>query len=477
MSILAFIIGILFPTVNGTVLVRLIEGHTPSLARTERITIGCMLGMTLMMLIVFIGHTLVRVPLTLWTFVIVHILCSVILLYLWAKHKLSILERSTDFPASQPLSTTAKILCGILGAWIVVKIVMTSSVFLLLTPTYLDDTLDNWNLRGKVFFYDHAITLVMPGEDAAHSPLGVSSYPPTVPLLKSWLAFLAGNWSDALVNSIHVVWYIAALILIYFAIRRHANVLWSCLGTYILASIPLYLMHGTNPYADAFVSVHIFIAISMLFHASVATTDHARSTFLKISALAAALLPFTKNEGLLVYLPPLLVLVALLTWIWKKKQILSNKKIIQTYVLYAGLIALLSLPWLLFKWMNRLTFGNAKPVTTLGIGWQENVLTSIFINTFFEGNWLLLFPLLFALMLWRWKAAFSRYAILTLFFLMIYVGQGMLYLFTGLSIEALQQTGYARGLVQLTPTVVLLLAFLLLDASPTLFNALAKSEK
>lgn len=477
MNIVAFLIGVLLPTLNGTLLVRMLEGRTAVLARAERIALGCTLGITLMMFFVFLVHIATGLGLTLLTFLIVQLLCTGILFSLWARNKFSIFDTSAHFAPSHSLNRSAKILFGALGVWMFAKIIAASTVFLLLTPTYLDDTLDNWNLRAKVFFTDHTLTLVMPNESAVTSPMDVSSYPPTVPLMKTWTALIARNWSDGLVNSIHIVWYLCAFALVFYAIRRHVNLFWSLTGTYLLGSIPLYLMHGTNTYADAFLSVHVFAAISMLFHMARATSEESRHSFIKIGAVCAALLPFTKNEGLLVYLPPILLILVVILWDAYRKREMSITKVVHTLVWYAVPLLCIAVPWLLFKWSHGLTFGNAKPFTTLGFGWQENVLHAIGINTFFEGNWILLFPLLFSLLIWRWKSAFRTYIILSGFFLIVYLGQGSLYLFTGLSIEALKQTGYARGLVQMTPTVILLVTLLLADGLPKLSNALAVKPK
>ena len=459
MSILAFFTGLLLPALCGWLLVSLLEGRTPVLLRLERWTLGLVLGLLLSSFLFFCAQEFAGIPFTRsgmialqWVFLIT------LFVVRWLR---PMTEGDVSLPPSPSLSRNAKILIGVLAAWVVLKTVIAGATFLLLTPTYLDDTLDNWNLRGKVFFVDQTLTLVMPNEDPVTSPRDISSYPPSVPLMKTWLSVLAGNWNDPLVNSIHLVWYVAALILLFSVLRRKTSLPWALLGTYLLASLPLYLMHGTNTYADAFLSVHVFAAIGLLFSAITATSPAHRLAFLRLGAVAAAVLPFTKNEGLLVYLPPLLVIVAASVWWWLRTKTIDRRTALQILLWYGMSLLLILGPWLAFKWMHGLTFGNGKAFTSLGFGWQENVLLSIFINTFFEGNWLLLFPLFFGLLAWRWRRARTALLPLTAFFLMVYVGQGLLYLFTGLSAEALRQTGYARGLIHLAPMIVLLTTLLL----------------
>lgn len=461
MTFLWLVVGLVLPTLTGWTLLRLLEGSHPVLFPLERTALGCILGLVLTMFFVFVIHVMTGAPLTLMTFALVQ--CGALL-------PLGILQTMLHVPHThKPVAPHTeghmpewlKHVFGILLLWITIKTLVASVTFLLLIPSYFDDSVTNWNLRAKVFFYDHALTLVMPAESPLTSPLGISSYPPSVPMMKTWLALLVGRWDEALINSIHIVWYVCALILVYFAVRRHASHVWGLFAIYLLGSIPLSLMHGTNAYADAFLSVHIFASISMLLHAARAHHTEARMSYFRIAALCIAALPFTKNEGMIVYLPPLLLILCLILRRLKRTQQMTGREVAQVLLWHIVGLLLIAGPWLAFKWMHGLSFGNAKPFTSLTIGWQENVLLSIFINTFFEGNWLFLLPLLFGLLLWQWRRAFTTLLPVTLFFLILYCGQALLYLFTGLSTEALRQTGYARGLVQITPVMILLCTLLL----------------
>lgn len=187
---------------------------------------------------------------------------------------------------------------------------------------------------------------------------------------------------------------------------------------------------------------------------------------MRMGALCAALLPFTKNEALLLYLPPLLLIVAVGLWTGVRRGVLSKRDAWSAIGWYAGLLLILALPWLVFKWTHGLTFGNAKPFSTLGLAWQSGVLIAITVNTFFEGNWLLFFPLLIGLLIWRRRAAFGRWSPLTAYVLIVCLGQWAIFLFTSLSVEAKMQTGLARGGVQLIPSMTLLCVLLLADAWP-----------
>lgn len=476
MSLLALIPGLLLPAFGGWLGLRLLEGHSPVLLQWERWLLGCMLGLAYGMFIVFLGQITVGLPLSFLSFLGVFVLSDGVLLILFLRRPLPWKPDTITVADSHPLSRNVKIIFSVLLAWIVLKTIIAAVTFLLLVPTFLDDSLDNWNLRGKVFYETKALTLVLPNEDPATSPLGVSAYPPSLPMMKAWLADIAGNWNDPLVNSIHVLWYVASLVLIFSALRRRLGLAWALTGSYLLGSLPLFLMHGTNTYADCFMAAHVFAAVSMLFSAFSVEEGERRRSFLRIGAVALGILPFIKNEGLIVYLPPLLLLSILgIIWFHRTRRIEIRETLRSLITLLLPLV-LVAVPWLLFKWSHGLSFGNAKPFSSFNIGWQPNVLFAMTVNTVFEGNWLLLFPFFFALLLWRWKKALTTFSFLTLFFLIVYVGQAMLYLFTSLSIEALKQTGYARGLIHLVPTVVFLTVLLLHEIAPPFIAALRRKE-
>lgn len=470
MSILAFAVGWAIPTLVGWAGLRLAEGSTPVLGRVERWVGGAALGVTLSMWLVFALHETLGVPLSRLGFLGIELATLAVVGGAW------LARRPAGTPPELPPSggrARWETLAWILLGCAIAKAVFAATTFLLLTPTYLDDTLDNWNLRGKVFFEDQAITLVMPGEDPVLSPKGVSSYPPAVPLFKASLAAIAGEWSDPLVNAPHAVWFALATLALYAAARKRLARRWAALAAYAYLAMPLATMHGTNPYADVFVSLHVFLAASWTLDAALERDRSRLPARYLLAGIAFAALSFTKNEGVVIYLPPLVLILLLATDRRVRLGDVDLRAAIGLLVRAAIPLAAVALPWLAFKWMNGLTFGNAKAFTAFSFYWRENVLVSVAINTFLEGNWLLLFPLLFVLLAWRRFAAWRAYLPLTAFLAIVYVGQLLIFLFTDLAVEAIMQTGYARGLIQLLPCVVLLTTLLVADAAGEREEALA----
>lgn len=452
MVLIALPLGLLLPTLTGWLVIRLLEWNTPVLYRWERWVCGMVIGIVLSMFSVFLLHTIGIIPLSMMGFLIGEALLTGILGALFYRHK-ALVGGSTSLPPLEWQQIRRRrwltVIVALLTACLVLKVL--GGMAFLSAPAYFDDALNNWNLRGKVMHVQDKILIEIEEGKGA----GTSSYPPAVPMLKASFASI-GGWSESVVNMIHLVWYLAAIVLVFFSIVRLLPLPWALLAAYALSSIPLFLRHGTIPYADAFLAVHIFFAVSMLFHGVREHDAKKRLSFLKLGALGAGLLVFTKNEALLMHLPPLgVLLIASLVWLRSEKK-MSLREAHSIILWYAGFIAAFLLPWLTFKWAHGLSFGNAKAISGLTLEYHEGVITSILYNTFMEGNWIFLFPLFVGLLIACRKIAFrSPLVLLNAFFLIIWCGQLPIYIFTELSTEAILQTGYARGLIHLTPIVVM----------------------
>ena len=461
MAILLLIPGIALPTITGWMIVRLLEYRHPVLTSLERWILGFVGGVTFTMFATFLLHIAGLIVFTFWGFLSVQIFLTAILGTGYIFAKLPTTNYTLPPLSSAHYSSLTKLLIIVLVLWTLVKIA-GGAMMLMGTPAYQDDVFNNWNLRGKVFFETHRLTLTLPMGNETFSNDGVSSYPPTVPMVKTWLALLYKEWHEGLINSIHILWYIAAVALVFFFLRRSAGLLWALVGAYLLTSLPLYIIHSSNAYADVFMSLHILIPLLLLSLASSQEDPARRLAALKLSAFFTGLLVFTKNEALLLYLPPILlcVVTSILTDVCQKH--LSRRQAIGILLYYLGFLTLTILPWLTFKYMHDLPFGNAKAVTGFNIGWQPGVLYALWVNTFFEGNWIFLWPLLIGLIVTRWRDVLRIPLLFFTLFLLIVTGeQTVLYLFTSLSEEALRQTGLARGLVHLAPSAVFLTTVLL----------------
>jgi len=181
-------------------------------------------------------------------------------------------------------------------------------------------------------------------------------------------------------------------------------------------------------------------------------------SFIRIASIVTGLLVFSKNEALLLHMPPIVLLVLVTMFLSSFTK--SEKK--QTLAWYTVLISSCLIPWIAFKSYFDLAFGNAKSISSFSIEWHEGVLSAIGFNTLFEGNWGLLPVLFVGLCIAQWKKVLlTPLSILVGFVLIVWLGQLPIYMFTSLYIEALNQTGYARGLIHLVPLVVMVTTLLL----------------
>jgi hypothetical protein len=462
MTLLWLPAGLLLPTLSGWLLIRLCEGRHPVLAALERWTLGFLFGLTLTMFVTFCAHIAGLILFTRLGFLAVQ---AALVLMLGIGRLLQWKFSPPPTPYALPPTPSSRsplwltIALSLLLLWTLAKIAFGSYI-LVTTPPYFDDTLKNWNFRAKVFYETHALDVGPAG--AAESGV-LSSYPPTVSLVKASLAAFAGQWDEGLVNSVHILWFLAPLILLYYALRHRTSLPWALLGTYVLASLPLYFFQGVNAYADVFLSAHLLAAAALTARGLTEEEGRRRAGLLRLSALACGLLIFTKNEALVLYLPLLLSVFLGGLFLLRKRKSMTRRDVWSAFAWMAGGLLAIGLPWVLFKWTHGLGFGNAKDISTsYSFGWQAGVPYVLWVNTFFEGNWHLLFPLLLLLIaLGRRRLFSSALAPLSLFVFAAILLQIGLFLFTSLSVEALRQTGLARGFVQLAPLVTLLTVVLL----------------
>lgn len=472
MTLLLFLIGFLPLACIGALAVRLLQGSSPVLSRMECLVYGSIAGPTMVMVTTFVLAAFAHLRINLGGMLLTYALLCIPLGILAWKHRLSVqrilrslspvhirngIQQATSRLQHRKLLHWTG---ALLALWITVKLA-SGMTLLMMDPAYNDDVFNNWNYRAKVLLSEERLVLALPS--SLDGAAGVSAYPPTVPLLKVWLAHAAGGWNDRIIALASPLWYLLALLLIWITLRRSAGRGWPILGVYIASSLPLLLMHGSTPYADLFVALHIGVALLPLLHALQTADAQSRSVWLRLGALGTALLPMTKNEALLIHLPPILLLAASVIIFSVVTKKLTAKQALQAGLWYAGLLAIVLGPWLAYKYMNGLAFGNAKPIDTT-FALQPGALRSIGITWVLEANFLLLPGLLIALLCARWRAAFtSPIAVLSFYVITVIAGLAAIFSLTGLSTEALRQTGSARGIIQLLPVMVILVTLLLRD--------------
>lgn len=462
MSMLAFFIGITMTTTIGWLLLAVSEGRSPVLGRAERVAYALVFGPTAAMFVVFLCHIYGLTKLNLSGFLVPQIVMILILgIAAWKRGAFVRGQSVALFVPKKiyPLGMTFGI--ALLCVWTALKII-AGSYDLVSVPTYWDDSFNNWNMRAKMFTVTEVLTLEIPGGNGVTmSAQGVGSYPPMVPLMKTWVSVLRGRWHEGLANGIHVVWFLGLIGVLYFTLRRFVDPLLSALGIWALVSLPLVLIHGSNPYADIVVAAHIVVAVAALLGLKKAIKRDTVLTWSTLFFLSLALLVFTKNEGLVLHLP--LLLLTAVAFSIRRNNLVSladhRRAITNGFLIVATVV----LPWVLFKWSEGLTFGNAKAVGEFSLAFNPHVPKAIWLHLSHQPNWLLL-PLVLPLAFIAAGKKFwtSPEACIGAFVLAEISVQCLIFLFVpNLGTEAVNQTGISRGLLHIMPVAILLLFLLL----------------
>lgn len=461
MPIAAFCIGLLLPTLTGYLVVRALEQRADVLSWPERLAFALLIGPTGTLWLTALIHLGTGLAVTLWLFLGVQLVLFGASLA-WARNrKVRLIAPWTARIDSAPQWLTLGL--GIILTISILKILLAASVLTLQIPTFFDDARDNWNLRAKIIVETSAIPVLIPGEETAGG--GVASYPATLPLFKAWLVQLHGQWHEGLVNGVHLTWLLAAVGLVGGAVGRRRGRTWGLAAATALLGLPLLAIHGLHAYADLFLAAHVAAVLIAFFEADQAESRESFLAWVGLGIAVLVLLPGLKNEGLAVFFTSgLLLLLAVLVRSVRRGD--SSTRAAGGVLGALGLAALITtLPWLIFKWQQGLTFGNAHAIADSTFGWQAGMLHAVRYHLFSEGNWLLLPGLGAGLLIARFRTAFSdRYVVLTAACLWIFGAMTGLFLFNSdLGHEALRQTGYGRAMVQVALPWTLLMMLLLPD--------------
>lgn len=462
MNLLALTIGIAIPGVFGWLLVRTVEGSHPLLLRGERIVYALVLGPTAMMLLTLLCQAFGVIHFTMLGFLIpTSMLTLVLALWNWRRGTLN--QATTSALQAHPTPSRALliIVCCLL-LWSGLKV--SAGIYSAFTvPTYWDDSFNNWNMRGKLFYVTEKIVLeIAGGNEAVQDSTGVSSYPMSLPLMKTWLSVLRGSWQESLINGIQVLWYLGIIGTLWYGLRRRMSASLSALGVYAFISLPLVLIHGTNPYAEVFLASHLLITLLCIANALDANDEKTVSRWLLVSGLSLGLLAFTKNEAMALYVPLVFATLGATLYLKTKDGTLHREHLSHIILQTIGLSALIIVPWLVFKYSHGLSFGNGKAVSGLGLSFNPRSIQSIWFQLSQEPNFLLLPLLLPVTVIIAGKDIIKgSKAILVLFVLIALLMQWSIFIFvTALATEAIKQTGLSRGAVHIAPVAVFALVVL-----------------
>ncbi len=457
----AFIIGLLLPTFTGYLIVRALEYKENVLSWPERLAFALIIGPTGTLWLTDLFALWTGLRITLGFMLGMQILALGIRLFMNWKNRLSPFSAAVRIHRNN--NKWLHLGLGVFLLFGIIKVALAASVLTFNVPTFFDDSRDNWNFRAKMIVETGVIPVQIPNEETPGG--GVASYPATIPLMKAWLVSLSGGWSEGLVNSLHLTWLAAAVLLVGGAVARRRTLAWGLAAAGALLGLPLLVIHGLHAYVDLCVAVHIAAVILAFYEADQAQSRESFRSWLGLGIAVAALLPALKNEGLVVFFPSAGLLLLAVLWRSVRRGDSSTRDagLALACAIVAAIVTIL--PWLAFKWYQGLAFGNAHAVSDSVFGWQSGVLNAFRFHLFSEGNWLILPGVAAALLALRWRTAFGdRFVVLTTSCLWIFAALSGLFLFNGdLGHEALRQTGYGRAMVQVAVSWMLWVFLLLPD--------------
>jgi hypothetical protein len=463
MSILAAAAASCITALEGLLLIRLLEGRAPVLYRFERWALGLLLGSAGSAYILF-WCAVFGMPLRLLWFFSVHlVLIGALLFLVHRSFPYFALPQSPKADISfTSLKRTLPFWAQCLIAWFIVWTLLkiaAGAYDLMWTPAYWNDVYANWHMRTKAFFFNESLLLDLPQSDEFFFGGRVPGYPLTVYFAKLFAVMIRGEWLEAALNGVNVFWFLSLLTLFFCGLLRVTNLLWSIVGTWILVSLPLLLVHGSSGYSDVFMAAYLFFALCA-FYQWMQSSGLEKNTWMRLFTATSAAMVFVKNEALLIFLPPILLLFVFVLG----TTLSDSRKRAGLFFRYVGAIAVVAVPWSFFKFFHGLTFGNASKVSGFSLSPNPYVLKSIQMDLMYTGSYLLLFPLFLLLLAITWH--FWRRSALTFliaFIAVVFVGEIGIYWLTPLAEEAIRHTGFGRGMVHLLPLVVFVSVLLLKD--------------
>jgi len=271
----------------------------------------------------------------------------------------------------------------------------------LIKPIVGWDAFAHWSIKAKIFFFEKGIPLLP--ELMAYVRSKHGDYPLNLPFLQTWIATCLGSWNDVLIKIIFPTLFICTIFLIYSSLRRSKERINALFFSFLFASLPFAVYHGSIAYADFPLAVY-YTASSLFLYRFICEK---KTSFLLISAIALGLAGWTKNEGLALFVINLLVLFFFL--IFSSMETLKERS--KKFFAYAGVSLLFIVPWQVFKLLRGLpTSGDQMPQLSKLLEHAPRlpvIIIKFYEKMFFSGNWHLLWVLFFLSIILYYKKAFS----------------------------------------------------------------------
>ncbi len=332
----------------------------------------------------------------------------------------------------------------------------------LIKPMDSFDSIGNFAYKAKMFFIERYI----PYELFANKSIDIQhpDYPLFIPLSETWVSMFLGQWNDLLVKGLFPMFFVALLVIFYFALKRVIGKRLALVSTFFLATIPHFLNYATIGYADFALAVFYSTSFLYLF---LWISYKRENKYLFLAACLSIFAIWTKNEGALLSLANISML-SLFTILAGKN---IKKKEIRGIICFLLVVIVFSWAWFNYSLnilgfenesVNSETFklsraiGNLNRIPRILYNYQKHI--------FGPKKWNISFLVFVAGLVVYFKRVFKgHFKYITLSILLSFLGYASVYLITPLEIGFHLRTAASRLLLHSLPLVVFWIGYLAKD--------------
>jgi hypothetical protein len=329
----------------------------------------------------------------------------------------------------------------------------------LIKPIESYDAIAIYAIRSKIFYLAKAIPADYFAAIARLFPH--ADYPLNIQLSETFLYMSMGSLNDQLVKIIFPLFFAAILCMFYFAIRRFASRTYALIFTFILASVPHFNNYAANAYLEMPLTFYVFISGLFLLRW---IEDNRAIGALVISAVAAGLAGWTKNEGMM-YCAIYSVLV--FVFVASKGRKVERKEILYAFM-YSGIIFLICLPWAWAKvrWHisnDEIALTNLNPAYLVRQFHKLGPIAYEFQKQLFgPKKWNILWPVTIIVLLLNYKRALAMPGRYVLAIIALALGGYVIfYMISYVDVVFFASKTWARFMLDFLPLAVYLLAVIL----------------
>lgn len=392
------IFAMIFPIIIGYLVLCLILREKQNIiSLPEKLAIAFMFGSSLITLQMFI-YSLCGIKFSVLPIALPWIVLLPALLYMKEQPKL-------EFKPFSQIESLLAILISLKVIYIFFEA--------LIKPVVGFDSLWNFSLRSKIFFFEKAIPLIK--SSLYFMGGGMKQYPLQIPLFETWTYLAMNSWNDVQMKIMFPIYFVCLIVLFYSSLIKEKSRVQALFFTFLLSTLPLLTYHATIEYADFVLGTYTFGAVIFLYR----YLQVKENKLLIISALLIGFSGWVKDEGIVFYIICMIVFFA------------YNKfKEWKPAIIFIFPFALITIPWLLAKNVLGLTLGNSQDFS-LSIKYftfHPEVIPKILEKTFLTDNNHLL-PIAFIILVIFYsrdifktnkKYIFSIFMLIFVFFLFLY---------------------------------------------------------